>query len=229
WAHPKDMLKEGLYYSLGGEEYSEEKCKYLIEDEERRVCLNTSDERIIENVPGLRGGDVRKIIRRRTEGSEDGEERQKQFQTIEELRYLFRNIDDTIWFGDDNAPGLRDLLTRWGNGLININTAPEEVLECIPDLRSGAVGAIMNFRAGQDGRIGTEDDKWFNDLGQVTKETGISMDALQPYCTVQSQFYTITGIATLRQGKVRASCRATVVVTEASANILQWREEPIGS
>ncbi len=228
WAHPVDMLVEGIYYSLGdSEEFGEEISRYTIEDEERRISLNAANERLLENVEGLRGSQVRKIIRRRSHGTRREEEPQR-FQTIEELRYMFRTIDDEDWFGDEERPGLKDVLTCWGSGLVNINTASPYVLQCIPDLRSGAVNAILNYRVGADGELGTEDDLAFGSLDEVAERAnliGKPIETLKRYCTTYSQFFTITGVATLRQGKVRACCKATV----RGAHVLQWREEPIGS
>ncbi len=48
-----------------------------------------------------------------------------------ELRYL-RGLDDEAWFGRDGEPGLRDMLTTYGDGRVNINTASGDVLRQLP-------------------------------------------------------------------------------------------------
>ncbi|HEO71221.1 MAG TPA: hypothetical protein ENN80_08155, partial [Candidatus Hydrogenedentes bacterium] len=136
--------------------------------------------------------------------------------------------DEEDWLGEDGKPGLVDLLTCWGSGRININTASETVLQCIPDLDESAITTILAFRAGMDGELGTDDDEAFynmEDLAVRGRITGDSAEAIKRYCTFSSTCYTITGIATLRRGKVRACCRAVV----SGANVIQWREGPFDS
>ncbi|HOZ46876.1 MAG TPA: hypothetical protein PLO37_00510 [Candidatus Hydrogenedentes bacterium] len=234
WAHPTDMFVEGVYYNAS--DYEGETCAYCIEDEERRISINAADEELLCNIEVggdtvFRRTDARKLIKHRT-GDPDEEEPPHRFQNTEELRYLFREFeDDEFWCGVGDTPGVRDLITCWGGGRINVNTASAEVLECIPglDKHDDTVARILGFRAGLDGEIGTEDDLAFNSIdaiGIVFEDMkGDSLDALNRYCTTTSDYFTITGIATLHQGKVRAICKATVL----GPNVLDWREDPIGS
>ena len=228
WAHPVDMFAAGIYFAPGDmRNFDEDKCFYVIEDEERRVSINATDEMVLTNVRGLRHSDVRKIIRRRTVGLDD-EKKPVRFLTTEELRYMFKDITEEDWFGKDEKPGLRNLLTCWGSGKININTASREILECVPDVSSGTINDILSYRAGFDGLIGTADDQAFADfkeLGDKMKVSQSALDSLRRYCTTNSSCFTITGVATLRQGRIRAHCRAVV----SGLSVIQWREEPIGS
>ena len=164
-------------------------------------------------------------------GDPDAKEMPQPFQTIEELREV-GDVKDRDWFGEEKKAGLKDLLTCWGDGKININTASGAVLKCIPHLRGNAIGAILAYRAGSDGKLYTEDDQDFKSLEDLSEKTDISGDALatlQQHCKVDSQFFTITGVATLRQGKVIASCVATVMVEGPSAMVIKWREEIVES
>ena len=237
WANPDDMLVEGIYYGLGqsdfgdvSEAFEEEVCFYIIEDEERRISINTAPEELLQELEALRATDVNDIMDRRPHRTRGGREREEQAQpffSIEELRYMFK-IDDEEWFGEDGEPGLRDLVTCWGGGRANINTASEAVLASIPDLREGAIGAILTYRAGLDGELATDDDLAFAALEEVVAQcqlSGKASEALHKYCAVHSQFFTITGVATLRRGKVRAVCKATV----RGPWVIQWREEPLGA
>ncbi|NQT89793.1 MAG: general secretion pathway protein GspK [Candidatus Omnitrophica bacterium] len=67
---------------------------------------------------------------------------------------------------------LKDHITVYGNGRVNINTAGERVLNALfgkafPDLAS----RIVRYRRGNDDIIGTDDDRWFS-LGPYVIERG---------------------------------------------------------
>ncbi len=225
WAQPVDMFAEGGYFAMGGEdEYGEEMCMYWIEDEERRISINTDRSiPLLEQCEALSRSDVRKIMRHRKEDDDA-----QPFHAIEELRYVI-DIDDEEWFGSDGETGLRDLITCHGDGRINLNTASREVLECVPELDKSAIDALMAHRAGEDGELGTTDDRSMDSWHEVQDQVGSagSLEPLQRYCKFDSQLFTITAVATLRQGKVRARCEA--VVSRGGTVAFEWREDPIGS
>lgn len=230
WSRPKNLLapgEEGTQYfsETEDEEFEGDMCGYAIQDEESRVSLSRAPDELLDEVPGITRGIMRKINYRRRGNLAKGENPQP-FQTIEELRFM-DGVSDEDWFGDEDDPGLRDLLSCFGDGKINVNTAPEEVLECVP--RLGRVArAIVDYRRGEDGELFTEDDKDFKSLEDVADKTRLSgraQEALNKYCKVSSRFFTITGTATRRQGKIRATCTATVMVTGSNARLIKWREE----
>lgn len=227
WAKTVDMLKEGNYFtSVQGEDFEKDICEYRIRDEEGLITINAAPEKILDEIEGLSFSVRRKILRRRTGDRDEGVPPQP-FQATEELLYM-QGIDEDEWYGTERQAGLRDILTCWGDGKINVNTAPRAVLECIPDLDDGDIDMIVGYRAGSDGELGTGDDKDFKAIDEVRDELGIegdSLQALRQYCKVRSRFFTITGVATRRQGKVRAVCRATVQTWAARAAVIKWREE----
>jgi len=242
WAKPMDLLQDPCYQEEGtegtaapstDEEGGDNKdvCTFTIRDESSRICINAADKSFLENIESLDRSILRKIDIRRMGGGDTGDPPQP-FQTIEELRFLDDKISDKEWFGDEDTPGLKDLLTCWGDGQVNINTASAEVLNCIPDADEGIVGAIDAFRKGGDGILGTEDDQDFKDWADLTAKAGLggdSLAALQQYCKFDSQVFTITGIATQRNGKIVATCVATVVVADGMAGVIKWREEIVES
>lgn len=232
WSRPRNMLEPGedggqFYSEAENEEFKDDICAYVIQDEESRIALSASPDEILDEVPGLSRSAIRKInIRRR--GSREDNEPAQPFQTIEELRFM-EGISDDDWFGEHDKPGLRDLLSCYGDGLINLNTAPEQVIACIPKV-SAVAGAIVDYRKGEDGLLYTEDDKDFasiEDLGTKLRISGAAIEAMNKYCKVTSQFFTITGTATRRQGKIRATCTATVMIVDQDGGIWKWREETI--
>ena len=232
WSRPKNLLESGedgapLYSEAENDEFANDQCAYVIQDEESRVALSAAPNEILDEVPGLSRSLIRKINYRRR-GNRDDNEPPQPFQTIEELRFM-EGVSDNDWFGQDDKPGLRDLLSCYGDGRINVNTAPEQVLECIPKV-SAVAGSIIEYRKGEDGILFTEDDKDFaslEELGTKMRISGAAIEAINKYCKVTSQFFTITGTATRRQGKIRATCTATVMVVDQNASIAKWREETI--
>nr|MBP9004603.1 general secretion pathway protein GspK [Candidatus Hydrogenedentota bacterium] len=184
------------------------------------------------NIPSLNRTVLRRILARRSwQDEEDPENRVTVFRALEELR-SFRGVEDEDWFGDDRKPGLSKLLTVWGDGMININTASREVLMCIPGIQEQDVDAWLSFRAGDDRKLDTEDDRGVMNLDDLTRVAGIqgkSLEAIRRFCKVDSTCFKISGLATRRNGRVRAFCSAVVTLSEDGPVIVDWQEKPIGS
>ncbi len=229
WAQPKSLIKDLKIFEWG-EDKSEDDVYFVITDEESKINLNSTPEEILEEVQGINRGIIRQIMKRRKEAVHQ-DEGISPFQIEEELRYL-RGVKDEDWFGDDRTPGLKDMFTVHGSGKININTASEQVLKCIPKLGDRAIGVIMKYRAGADGQIGTSDDKGFANLQELIENTGLSgdpLEAIKKYCVFYSTCYKIRGYATLRNGRIRVLCTAVVYIESTNANLIRWQEETFGS
>jgi general secretion pathway protein K len=65
------------------------------------------------------------------------------------------------------AFGLKDVLTPFSSGKVNINTADANVLKLIPGMDQESADAIVKYRAGPDGQEGTADDTPFQNPGQL--------------------------------------------------------------
>lgn len=230
WFNPPNMLAKEGEFSLGDAiEVEGEQCKYIIRDAESRISVNHVPREILDEVEGLGFRTVDLMFMRRGGGLSS--ERPQPFLALEELRYL-EDIDDAIWYGEDGNHGLCDLMTVWGDGRINVNTCSEGVLACIPDLGDDAIQSIVAYRVGRDNVLGTSDDQSFLTMRDLRDKVPVAPDRLEPvfrYCKLDSSFFTITGFATQRQGKVRAQCTATVQLTRKGLTLLDWREETVGS
>ena len=201
---------------------------YSVSDEEGRISVNAAPEDLLDNIDSLGMRTVSAIMRRRD--TEEAPEEREQFLTIEEIR-LLDDIDESDWLGDDETPGLRDLFTIYGDGRINVNTAPREVLLAIPDIDESTVDRIVGYRQGDDAKLGTEDDRYFPSLETMSRQLEIDPASLAPlaqYCAFESHFFTITGFAALRQGKVRAAAQAVVHMQPGSVAVLTWSEGEFG-
>jgi len=71
-------------------------------------------------------------------------------------------LSETSEFVDDiprnSAAGLCDLLTVYGDGKININTAPKQVLDAIPMLSDTALSEIISMQKGTSRKFNSMDD-----------------------------------------------------------------------
>jgi len=222
-----DPIEEGLYAELDID--PKDTVDYTVDDIESRISLNHAPEAVLDEVDLLSFVTVGAILERREKGA-DGRANTP-FLVPEELMNL-EHMDDEDWYGADGEAGARDLITVWGDGFININTAPAAVLECIPETNASTVEAIVAYRRGNDGIPETEDDRFFTTFDEIPQLTGISLAQLEPfrqYCKLNSRFFTITGLATRRQGKVRATCTAVAEIKQGKVEVLQWREGPVGS
>jgi type II secretory pathway component PulK len=230
WARPTSLLKDNKYLEALGDDFKDDDVWFVIEDEESRVNVNLAPDKLLESLEALKRPVMRQISARRKEAIHK-DEGLSPFQAIEEIRYL-RNVDDDDWFGTKRQTGLKYLLTVNGDGKINLNTAPEEVLESIPGLGARAVGVVMNHRRGPDGELGTGDDRGFLNLEDLSNQTGISGDAyeaVQANCKFTSDCFRITGLATRRGGTVRSKCSAVAWISGSNANVIEWQEESFGS
>ena len=222
----KNLLKESDLFDLGDPSLqANDAVSFTLEECEGRISLNATPREVFDSIEGLSFTTVTAILRRRDE------EVPQPFLAVEEARFV-DGITDQGWYGSAERPGLRDLFTVYGDGRINVNAAPREVLEALPDMDPSAVALIISYRAGSDGKLETSDDRRFRNVEEIATATGIDMNDLAPlsrFCKFESQFFTITGTATQRQGKVRSASTAVVQVDGGNAMVLNWWEGDLGS
>jgi len=188
-----DSLNEGWSYSeesfkdimLGNDSFTisyireqgfQEKTFYGAVDEEAKININTIPREILLNLPGLTDEIADSIIDWRDEDDiphEDGAEdvyymalehpypcKDAPFQSREEL-LLVKGVTPEI-FND-----IIELITVYGEGKVNFNTANAAVFEAL-GLSESLAAEIVGYRAGSDEEEGTEDDNIFESLNDVT-------------------------------------------------------------
>ena len=84
------------------------------------------------------------------------------FETFQEL-LLVRGMTPDIF------NRMRDYVTVFGSGAINVNTAPREVLIAL-GLDESLVRKIIDFRKGADSKEGTGDDNYCSSAGNITSD-----------------------------------------------------------
>ncbi|MCM8831014.1 MAG: general secretion pathway protein GspK [Candidatus Omnitrophica bacterium] len=122
------------------------------------------------------------------------EAKDKQFEVLDEL-LLVKGINI------DYFEKIKKFVTIYGDGKININTAPKEILLAI-GLSENIVNKLIEFRNGKDGLEGTSDDNIFstyNEIIPILKNSALFTEeellhltvAAEQYFKVNSEFFIV--------------------------------------
>jgi len=211
------------------EEGGEDEVRCEVIPEEGKINVNLAPQQLIRNLKPLRGGLAREIISKRL--GKDLKARTDDdtvFRLPEELLGL-KEMKPEMWYGEEEGEtGIRDLLTVYGDGRIDLNSAPAEVIEAIPDLDRNLAEKIVALRAGQDGTIGTKDDgKWetFEKMRASLKVSAEKMSSLTRYCKLGSDYYTIRVAASKGGSRATARIAAVLQISGDSFDVVSWRED----
>jgi general secretion pathway protein K len=152
--------------------------------------------------------------------------------TVDELT-LVKGFTQAIVFGGpseekdgDPYPGIAPLLTTWGDGKVNVNTASREVLLTLPGIEDFDVDDIINGRAGEDEEPGTKDDGW-ESVDAVMAKLGLGgkdAEAVQSRITTTER----TFVRVISKGEIEGIRSGIWAVFQADASgviPLFWREE----
>lgn len=146
------------------------------------------------------------------------------FEVLEEL-LLVKGISSDIF------KLIKDYVTVYGAGKVNINTATREVLLSL-GLSKRIVDEIFLFRYGEDSMPATIDDNVFvtdsaiaSSLSQFSRlsasEVALLSVAADKYLTTRSDNFEIRSIASLNKKKNSLETRCVI---DRSGKILHWRE-----
>lgn len=185
-----NKLRKAREKELGSGKYS-----YMFMDEESRININSASLNVIKQLPGLNQPLAQAIIASRP------------FKYKEAL-LLVDGITKEIF------DQVRDYITVYSDGSINVNTASVEVLNA-----TGLNGsAINNFRMGRDNKECTADDNAFVTIDAFRKmfdTTGITV-----VLTVKSKSFSIR-----TETKVVNKNAATYIIAmNENGAIRQWLE-----
>lgn len=144
-------------------------------------------------------------------------------ETLDEL-LLIKGFTRAIVYGgsltefwdmpDIRVRGIAPLLTVYGDGRININTASPDVLMSIPGITEQQIERILEGRLGIDGIAGTELDG-FRTPQEALAFAGMPPEAAELFTTGERRFLRVTSIG--EAGGVRS---AVWIIFEQSGNDL---------
>ena len=121
-------------------------------------------------------------------------------------------VSGEVYTGDDKGPGLGTLLTRFSDGLIFVNAAPQEVIQAIPGVDAATAAEIY-------GRVSKgQPFERVEDLQHVLGVTPAIFESLQGWVKVTPAYYRVT--ARSLSGKAPRSTRAIVGIQNQEARLV---------
>jgi general secretion pathway protein K len=141
--------------------------------------------------------------------------------STEEL-LLIKGWGEDILFGKEEDEdgdaifGVANLLTVWGDGKVNLNTASTDVLLSFAEYEDWELSSVLEARNGDDGIPGTLDDG-IKDLAQV----GADPDKFK----LQSDFVKVTSVGNVYGNQYQIEC--IFFLSGGSAVAVYWEEGPI--
>ena len=141
--------------------------------------------------------------------------------SIEEL-LLIKGWGEDVLFGkeeDENSDaifGVANLLTVWGDGKVNLNTASTDVLLSFAEYEDWELESVLEARNGEDGIPGTLDDG-IKDLSEV----GADPNKFK----LQSDFVKVTSVGDTFGNQYQIEC--VFFLNRGSAVVVYWKEGPV--
>ena len=194
-------------------------------ENEAIVNINTADANRLQTLDGIDQGIAQRTIdHRNTEGNFPNTDRLKDVKivTIDE----FKSIVDKISITGDAIL----------NGLINLNTAPPEILQLLPRMDASKAQEIIDYRESS----GFEETQTvqgksqnnvhgnpFTDVGQLLDLAGIDVGTFReivPLVTYRSHGYLIEATGTDTRGKTISSCVGAVDRTGQQVVVTYWKQ-----
>ena len=137
---------------------------------------------------------------------------------IEEL-LMVKGITGELFYGTRESPGLMMCLSVFGDGKININTAPKPVLRSLSaEMTADAVEELDGYRRDEKNNVG--DPAWYN---QVRGAAGVNIPA--GLTSVVSDTFRITAVGL--QGRMTQQISAVVKrdAERKKMKLLYWKVE----
>lgn len=224
--------------------------QYGLVDEERKININKADQVILENlfrivldfsetesqdmaasIVDWRDGDSE--VSMPSGSAEDSyyeslpypyEAKDGEFELLDEM-LLVKGVTSPVF------RKLRDYVTIYGEGKININTASREALLAL-GLESNIVDDIISFRQGKDGIMGSDDDSAFKEHSEIVPKFSQSFPlseaelaefsrVVNSSLTTKSDNFMIRSVARLSYGDNTSEIFSVVTRT---GDILYWQE-----
>jgi len=224
--------------------------RWGVVDEESKVNLNRTNQQVLTNllmnVLSLNDQDAAKLALSLLDWRLYGEGEINGFFSDEyytNLQYpypkksaAYENLDEILLVKGMNKQmydKLINFVTIYGDGLVNINTAPKEVIEAL-GLPESIIDKVLMVRRGKDGIDATPDDHVFLQTFEITADINAvipltldearAIDALnmRGLLTTNSFYYTIEATGKLASRTTLRSVRA--VYSSREDKIVYWKE-----
>ncbi len=188
-----------------------------------QVNINNADEDELEELPGIDQGIAQRIVAHR--------DAQGDFQSIDAIRDVrvltmqeFAGIVDRITTEDGQTV----------EGLVNINTAPVEILQLLPGMDQAKAQAIKTRREeeSENQQNNNPEDNVtgnpFSNISQLLQLDEIDNQTFRQvvdYVTYRTRGYRIESMGVDATGKTLARCVGVVIREENQLNVPYWRQD----
>ncbi len=187
-----------------------------------RININTASSQELQELNGIDSGIADRIIAHRNS--------QGQFQNIDAIKQVklltvreLANIADKVTTKDGNTV----------NGLININTAPVEILQLLPGMDQTKAQAIVTRREEENPNAQNQSEDAikgnpFTDIAQLLDIEEIDDQTFREvvdWVTYRSHGYRVEASGIDAGGKVVATCVGIVVRNGNQLTIPYWRQD----
>jgi type II secretory pathway component PulK len=246
----KDVAVGGATFSIQYDYIDELSGQHLIQyglvDEERKININKADYKVLMRLfqitCGLSDAEAQdlaaSIVDWRDVDNEPTSPSSAEDFYYQSLKYSYqaKNQDfetlDELLLVKGMAPlifaQIKENLTIYGDGKVNINTAPRAVLLAL-GLSENVADKIVAFRKGPDQIIATSDDNIFaqaNEAAQrlsaLTEPEIAQLNAIgEQYLGSSSNNFTVHSFARMNSGKSRSQA---ICVIDRTGKILYWQE-----
>jgi general secretion pathway protein K len=153
--------------------------------------------------------------------------------TVDELLLIKGFTPGIVYGGPPPEPkaeplrGIAHLLTTFGDGKVNVNTASREVLLTLTAgngkmMDEWTVDDILKYRLGDDGLANTEDDG-FTSVGEAIQKTGMDPALADKISVADRRFVRVISIG--ESGGVKSGVWAVFEVGDRRVTPVYWREE----
>ena len=195
------------------------------DNDEEMVNINTGDEESLTSLDGIDQDIAERIIDHRNQNGE--------FEDVDDIKEVklittndFRNIVDKITTSDEETL----------SGLININTAPLEVLQILPGMDETKAQAIITYRESEseDSQQNQTADQTeiqgnpFKNIADVLDVEGIDTNSFKEIAgriTYRSYGSMIKSSGIDSRGRTIASCVGAIDRTGDQVQIKYWKQE----
>jgi len=231
WNSPPDRFKE---YAVADGFFSIEKRQ----DESAKININVAPPEVLQRLCDARNDLISAILEWRTPAQTSAhqdsyerygyESRHGVFQSIEELR-LVRGMTPDIF------KTLKDKITVYSFGPVNVNTASMEVLQAL-GMPDSLVQKIIFYRKGSDGQEGTPDDGYFPAVSEIltllqskvsitpVERDTLTMMANTNMLSVQSDSFRLQILTHLKESRLSGRYEVVMSARLHAGHILYWRE-----
>jgi len=149
-------LRKKQIIELGNSELS-----YILIDEESKININTASSGVLKSL-FEETGKLSAISAQELADAVLSRRAEQVFRLKEELLSL-------EGVKEESYGAYKDFITVYGKGEVNINTAAPEVLTAL-GMEENLVLMIKEFRLGADGKAETEDDGYFENIGEIVNK-----------------------------------------------------------